>query len=176
MPKPSSYVEVEGVRFLRDAKSRKALLCEWQGVEQWVPKSQMHPDVEPDSIELPSEGTLHVKEFIIDRWFEERPPEPSVSLGRAIALSETERGLRVRLLEGPRAGEEIGMPKKAVAPDSEVKGDCDVGVFRVMQWFAVKERLVPAPARERSAGQEVRSQGAKWKPPEWSSGDDDIPF
>lgn len=117
----NSYVDMEDVEVLRE--SAKAYLCRWQDVEQWVPKSMMHPDLlQPGS--APAVGDvfcLSVREFIQERWFEEKPAEETISFDRARIARETDRGLQVELESGW-----IGwLPKWAVPETSPTRFSTD---------------------------------------------------
>ena len=164
------FTEIEDVKFKRESGSGKAFLCEWQGTTVWVPKSQISPD--QDALEEGTVGNLLVRDFIVDRWHEDKKQDEFVSVGQALVLQESARAIRVRLKD--LGDKENWIPKAVIADDSEVKGDPDRGDLKIIKNFAVRENLLPdSPEPERSAGAEVHGQREWGAPPD---DDDDIPF
>lgn len=56
---------IDDVRCLRETE--KALLCEIEGEEVWLPKSQVHEDSEVFDAEEHSEGTLVVTAWLAEK-------------------------------------------------------------------------------------------------------------
>lgn len=163
----NAYTEIEDVTFKRESGSGKAFLCKWQGTSQWVPKSQISPD--QDELEEGTTGSLLVRDFIVDRWFDDKPEDDTVSVGQATVLQESAKALRVRLKD--LDNKETWIPKAVIADDSEVKEDPDRGDLKILKNFAEREHLLADSSEpERNAGEEVHST-------RWEEGpDDDIQF
>lgn len=168
MRRQSSYVEMDEVEVM--SETPKAYKCRWQDTVAWVPKSQMHPDhMQPGSEPYPGDTiTLRVREFIKDRWFEERPPEPTVEFQDAEITRESQKGLKVQLPSGWHEW----LPKWAVPVDSPIRFETDGrGTIRVIERIAKEKGMLGTyVSREEPvpAGEAARDF-------DWDK-DDDIPF
>lgn len=178
----------EDVKVVR--RTAKALLCKFEGgrYERFVPLSQIE-----DAPDVGETGDLSVTAWMAAQWEEEGEPEADTfAIDGAVALGESEKGLRVQ--SPAYTG---WLPKNGVHPDSEVLHDGDgPGKLLLHAWCAKSKNLVgdaqPAARPARNVGDDARQTSFRRSPardaaerdareadgpdPTENSWDDDLPF
>lgn len=134
--------------------TERAILVRFKdGAERWIPKSQLL-----DSTEVRAQGdrgALSVTDWFAERFDEEqegakKAPKESTLVKDVRVMRETEKAICIQVGDDDDAPG-IWIPKSHVLPDSEVRGDGDVGTIKISRWIADQKGLASKQAPSQSS-------------------------